>query len=372
MAGVAAVAFVVISGVVPIKASSGHWRITAALLDVAKTRSVATHSLGLDTPDLDDETLVLKGAGHYEGACLQCHGGPGRAVPPVAASMTPPPPELTARVARWAPRELFTIVKHGIKFTGMPAWPDERRDDEVWAMVAFLLRMPDLDGTEYRRLAAGEPGGLGSFGDSGPVTAQRTPRIVREVCQRCHGIDGTGRGAGAFPSLAGQRFAYLYASLQAFRDGSRFSGVMKDVAARLDDAAMREIAAYFERLPPRQASPVADAQAMERGQVIATQGRPERDIPACVECHGPAAVPKNPGYPRLASQHARYLRSQLELLQQRHRGGTINVNLMEVFVDRLRPDEIRDVTLYFEGLSAWSPTSNPPDSRSADQGNVSD
>src|SRR5687768_16742032 len=82
----------VISGVVPIKASSGHWRITAAFLDFAKSRSVWTHSWGLDAPALDDEALIVRGAGQYETACLPCHGGPGRRLPLVMAAMTPSPP----------------------------------------------------------------------------------------------------------------------------------------------------------------------------------------------------------------------------------------------------------------------------------------
>jgi cytochrome c553 len=122
---------------------------------------------------------------------------------------------------------------------------------------------------------------------------------------------------------------------------------------------MRQAAAYYERLPPRQAIVPPDTAALERGKTIATGGRPDRDIPACVECHGPAAVPKNPAYPTLAGQHARYLSSQLQLLQAGHRGGTANVNLMEVFVHRLRPEEITDVTLYFEALPASQTATSP-------------
>jgi hypothetical protein len=33
-----------------------------------------------------------------------------------------------------------------------------------------------------------------------------------------------------------------------------------------------------------------------------------------------------------------YLASQLGLMKQRRRGGSINVELMHAFVDRLRPD----------------------------------
>ena len=341
-------AVVVLSGVMPIKASSGHWSITARFLDFAKVRSVATHSWGIQAPPLDGEGLLLKGAGHYDVGCYPCHGRPGTGVPAVMAAMTPPPPELSETLSRWSPEELFSIVKHGIKFTGMPAWPVQQRDDEVWAVVSFLRRMPDLDATAYRQLAYGETGvraditpNLSMVGESPP------PLAVRDVCWRCHGTDGTGRGPGVFPSLAGQRSDYLYASLRAFRERTRFSGIMSAVAATLSDETMREIAAYYERLPPRAGSP---DDASDGGAAIAARGIPDRDIPACAECHGPSAQPKNPTYPRLAGQHVRYLTSQLELLKEHRRGGSPNVNLMQVFVHRLRQEEIRDVARHYAAL----------------------
>jgi cytochrome c553 len=335
-------AIVVASGVVPIKASSGHWRITAAILDFAKVRSVTMHSIGIQPPfPLDDPALVLRGAGHYESGCYPCHGRPGVPVLPVMAAMTPPPPELTALIQRWRAQDLFSIVKHGIKFTGMPAWPAQQRDDEVWSIVAFLRRMPSLDGAAYGELVSGPT-----------LTPSDAPRAVRETCGRCHAHDGTGRGPGAFPSLAGQRAAYLHGSLRAFSDRRRISGIMATVAASLDDQTMREAAAYYERLPPRSAGGADDARARARGQSIAAQGIPDREIPSCAECHGPAATPKNPAYPLLAGQHARYLALQLELFQQRRRGGSGFENLMHVFVGRLRAEEIRDVTIYYSSLRA--------------------
>jgi cytochrome c553 len=64
--------------------------------------------------------------------------------------------------------------------------------------------------------------------------------------------------------------------------------------------------------------------------------------------------------PRLAGQHADYLEQQLHLLQGRRRGGTENVRLMHAFVARLRPEEIRDVTLYYgSGAAPLSTTYGP-------------
>ncbi len=111
---------------------------------------------------------------------------------------------------------------------------------------------------------------------------------------------------------------------------------------------MREIAAYYERLPPRPAAMSEDASG--RGAEIAKRGIPDRDVPPCAECHGPSAQPKNRAYPRLTGQHAGYLTSQLELLKEQRRGGSPNVNLMQVFVHRLRQEEIRDVARYYATL----------------------
>jgi cytochrome c553 len=347
--GISGALIVVSLGVIPIKASSGHWRITEASLDFAKVRSVSTYSLAIRVPQpLDDPALVLRGAGHHENGCYPCHGRPGTPMPPTTSPMTPSPPPLPALVRRWKPEELFWIVKHGIKFTGMPAWPAQQRDDEVWAIVAFLGRMPTLDAETYRSLVYGRS-------DATYPAQDAPPHAVRGLCWRCHGEDGAGRGPGAFPALAGQRSTYIYESLRAFADRRRFSGIMRTVAANLDDRTMREVAAYYERLPPRSADRATDAAALERGESIAVQGIHERDIPSCSDCHGPGGAPKNPAYPVLANQHHRYLALQLELFQQGRRGGSGFANLMHVFVGRLGPEEINDVTLYYSSCPECPP-----------------
>lgn len=351
VAAVLAAWLLVVSGVVPIKASSGHWRITAKFLDFAKARSVTTYSWGIQSPPLDDPNLVLRGASHYESGCYACHGGPSGRIPPVMAAMTPVPPALSGRILRWKPEELFSIVKHGIKLTGMPAWPTQQRDDEVWAMVAFLRKLPDLDEAGYRRLVYGEQGaGAGGRAKVPPAGAGQPPIIVRDICWRCHGVNGTGRGTGAFPSLAGQRFEYLYAPLRAFATGNRFSGIMTAVSTNLSDRMMREAAEFYARLASRPPDPSRDLAAREHGRGISERGIPDRDIPSCADCHGPSDTPRNPGYPRLAGQHARYLALQLELFKARRRGGSGYENLMHVFVGRLGPQQIRDVTLYYASL----------------------
>ena len=342
------------SGIIPIKASSGHWAITRWFLDFSKRRSVATHTVGIKTPPLDDERLVLKGAGHYEIGCATCHGSPKLQTPRIAQAMTPPPPYLPPRINRWESDELFYIVKHGIKFTGMPAWPAQQRDDEVWAVVAFLQTLPRLDAEQYKRfIGDGEAGASGEAKPpSGLLVPDKIPRAVTESCARCHGADGLGRGVGAYPKLAAQRPDYIFASLQAYARGERYSGIMGPIAVGLSPEGMRELADYYANLPGS-SPPLSTANAASSstlGEAIAQRGIPNQRVPACVACHSNGTSQRNPFYPNLSGQYAEYLALQLELFKTGNRGGTAYAHVMRPVAARLTPEQMRVVALYFASL----------------------
>ena len=344
-------ALTVVGGLAPIKASSGHWPITAAFLNFTMRRSVIVHSLGTETPPLDDRALVLKGAGHYEIGCSPCHGSPALRQPLIALAMTPHPPELSKEIPKWRARELFYIVKHGVKFTGMPAWPAQERDDEVWAMVAFLRALPKLSADEYRRLIRDDAGASGGMS---PPSSSDVSRLVNDNCSKCHGIDGEGRNSSAFPKIAGQKPNYFYLSMQAYARGQRNSGIMEPIAAPLSDDTMRDLARYFAERKPQASSrrSTQDAAAVARGKRIAEQGIPNQRVPVCAECHGPGAEPRNPNYPELAGQYADYLVLQLTLFKNQQRGGTANAHLMRRVAPGLTAEQMKDVASYYESLPA--------------------
>ena len=331
---------VLISGLAPIKASSGHWRVTRWFLTFAMHRSVATHSVLIEAPPLSDPVLVQKGAAAYENNCRVCHGSPSLPHPPVAQHMLPRPPYLPWVVAEWDAEELFHIVKHGLKFTGMPAWPSQQRDDEVWAVVAFLREFPGLDQNGYRRLVGTDA--AAEFGEA-------FDQVLRH-CESCHGPQGMGRGLGAAPRLAGQSADFLYASLSAYARRERFSGIMQPVAARLNDEQMQRLVQHYANLPRDVPTETIDASAaVARGEKIATEGIREQRVPACNSCHGPGG-PRNSIYPELSGQYANYLVLQLTLFKQHQRGGTPYAHLMRHVAPHLSEEQIEDVALYYASL----------------------
>ncbi len=346
---------VAVSGIIPIKASSGHWPITAWFLHFSMRRSIATHSLTIKVPELNDPALILKGAGHYETGCRPCHGSPDFKTPPVFQAMTPHPPYLPPRIPNWDSEDLFYIVKHGVKFTGMPAWPTLKRDDEVWAMVAFLRQFPKLSTAEYKELVYGtakpEHYAMPMPSYTEPISAEK---IALASCARCHGVDGLGRGTGAFPKLAGQSPVYLQNALEAYASGNRYSGVMQPVAERLSPEAIQALALHYTALPAKVSEslsvPAGAAAAIERGREIAHRGIREQHIPSCVDCHGPGATRRKPAYPLIQGQYADYLYLQLMLFKEKNRGGSEYKHIMNRVANGLSEQQMRDVAAYYASL----------------------
>lgn len=353
-AGLAALAVVagafVYAGVYNVSARAGHLPPTAWLLHFAMRKSARTHALGIEVPPLEDERMVIRGATWYSIGCAACHGEPGDPYPPIVDNMTPPAPRLEPLIDDWNERELFWIVDNGIKYTGMPAWATADRPDEVWSMVAFLLRLPDMDPARYRSLAY-EPG-PDTRPTLGRLEIDERVGTTLEQCARCHGMDGMGRGTGAFPLLAGQKERYLYQALKHYALGERHSGIMQPVAAGLRDAAMRELAAWYAGQRSGSAAPAPDADPARaaRGARIASQGLPRQRVPACIHCHGPGDTAQNPHFPRLAGQNRAYLVRQLELLREGRRGGTAYARLMTEVASGLTPAQMRDVAAFYASL----------------------
>ncbi len=340
------------SGLISVRASAGHWALTEWFLRFSLQRSIAVRSLGLELPsNLHEPDLVQRGAGHYDLACRSCHGSPKAPRPWLATALLPTPPDLALRRRESSPRELFQVVKHGLKFTGMPAWPDQKRDDEVWAMVAFLLQYPNLNDEEYRRLVREEPVGVPAEND---LLSPASLKAV-ESCAGCHGRDGRGRGNATMPRLAGQRAVYLRAALGAYQSGRRHSGTMHAATAGLSPTMLDELARYYAGLAqrPGATAPATDrrsADAVARGEVIAREGIASERVPACLECHSSGGRRGKPEYPLLAGQPAGYLEQQLKLFRENQRGGSNHSHVMQPIAARLTDEQSHAVAHYFASL----------------------
>lgn len=172
------------------------------------------------------------------------------------------------------------------------------------------------------------------------------------TCVACHGMDGNSI-SGEWPSLAGQHVRYLTRQLNLYKTGARQNAVMLGMVIALSEQDMRDISAFYasQTIKPG----VADESLATLGRGLYRGGHAERDIPACMGCHGPSGA-GNPGpaYPAVAGQKANYSAMVLKAFRDGAvwgQGDDANVVMSEIAAD-LTDREIEALASYMEGLHA--------------------
>lgn len=143
------------SGGYDIGADTPHWEMTRKLMEIVRDRSIAVRANQIEVPDLQDEQLVLKGAGQYAAMCVNCHLAPEQKDSEIRPGLYPKPPNLSEQ--RVDPKTAFWVVKHGLKMTGMPAWGLGHDDATLWSIVAFVTKLPGLSAEHYKDMVARAP-----------------------------------------------------------------------------------------------------------------------------------------------------------------------------------------------------------------------
>lgn len=161
-------AIYVYSGAYPMGADVPHNKLTYWLLETAREQSIERASKDIDVPSLDDPELLLSGGPDYNDMCVACHLKPGKMQSDMSIGLYPAPPNLSKQEDEHghdhadddhgdpaqSARRQFWIIKHGIKASGMPAWGPTHDDQRIWAMVAFLQKLPELNPEQYQILTA--------------------------------------------------------------------------------------------------------------------------------------------------------------------------------------------------------------------------
>lgn len=330
-------ASVVFFGLYNVAASSGHLPGVSWILHTTFENSVRLRAPPMsEVPELDVPGYAALGARHYDSACKMCHAAPGEVRSDTIRKMVPVPPPIGEAVSKWEENHLYWIVRHGVKMSGMPAWPADNRDDHIWPVVAFLRQTPGMSAEDYRRLA-----GLDEM-------AEADDPLVG-YCASCHGGAERGQEAQAIspaaPRLDIQTPEYLARSLKAYRDGYRFAGMMQHAASGLSDADIARLAEHFSDggEPAELPEPSDEIRALIFG------GRDRTDTAACAACHGPWPEELPAANPRLAGQHRLYLEDQLKAWRAEKRGGSDRAYLMHEAIGELDDRTIEALARFYSG-----------------------
>ena len=123
-----------------------HWAVPAKLGD-------AKNPLPL-TPQ-----LLTEARAHFADHCAGCHGNDGKGAG-IGKQMYPKAPDMTlAATQSLSDGELFAIIEHGVRLTGMPAFGSGTAESTraSWTLVHFLRHLPKLTPEEIAAMARLNP-----------------------------------------------------------------------------------------------------------------------------------------------------------------------------------------------------------------------
>ena len=164
---------------------------------------------------------------------------------------------------------------------------------------------------------------------------QAAGKSAAVACAGCHGEGGVSTGTA--PSLAGQDAQYFAAAMKSYKDGSRSDPAMKAPAASVDEAAIKNLAAYYANQlpqPPKVRKPLTTEEMAQR----------------CDRCHGVGGNSTDPRSPALAAQRAEYLDRVMRAYQKGERKSTA----MAAMLDGLSDGDIEALAAHYSRQKARS------------------
>ena len=103
---------------------------------------------------------LADGMAHYADHCATCHANDGSGKTEMGQGLFPKAPDMRlAATQQMSDGELFYLIEHGIRFTGMPAWSTGTTEGEesTWRLVHFLRHLPRLAGSELEAMKERNP-----------------------------------------------------------------------------------------------------------------------------------------------------------------------------------------------------------------------
>ena len=240
--------------------------------------------------------------------CAGCHGDTG-------ISSTPGMPNLVGM----DPKYLVEAVK---------AYKSGQRKNDMMKTLVSAVTDAELD--DIALYFALQKPGKAKTPAPGNQAAGKTAAVA---CAGCHGEGGVSTGSA--PSLAGQDAQYFVAALKSYKDGSRSDASMKAPAASVDEATIKNLAAYYANQVP---------QAPKVRKPLTTEEMAQR----CDRCHGVAGNSTDVRVPALASQRAEYLERVMRAYQKGERKSTA----MSAMLDGLSEADVSGLAEHYSRQKA--------------------
>jgi len=174
-----------------------------------------------------------------------------------------------------------------------------------------------------------------------PQDVAEGKRVAEASCVGCHGANGIS-GTKGTPHLAGQRAAYIYLELKAYKARARGAEAMTNAVKFLSDDALVKVAAYYASLDPAQPAASSVGTKTAAAKLDPVQAG-KAAAAACAGCHGDGGVSKTPGMPNLAGLDPKYLVAAMKA----YKSGSRKSEMMKTLLSALSDGDLNNVALYY-------------------------
>ncbi len=136
--------FALKQGYIDFAADQKQSLIEAKLAMVAVDASTDRRAPERKNPIPPTEENIAAGAKLYLDHCAGCHGVPSNPDSQFARSFYPAVPGFFHDAPDMSESANFYIIRHGVRWTGMPAWGNTLNEEQTWQVVTFLSNIEKL------------------------------------------------------------------------------------------------------------------------------------------------------------------------------------------------------------------------------------
>jgi mono/diheme cytochrome c family protein len=135
-------------------------RIETALARAARSMAIPSSARALQNPISLSSDVIAEGMAHYADHCATCHANDGSGKTEMGQGLFPKAPDMRLPATQnLSDGELFYVIEHGIRFTGMPGWGTGTATGEAssWQLVHFMRHLPKLTPEELEAMKDRNP-----------------------------------------------------------------------------------------------------------------------------------------------------------------------------------------------------------------------
>jgi mono/diheme cytochrome c family protein len=134
--------------------------VEARVARAARRLAIPSSIRTMANPVPKSAEAVAGGMAHFADHCAVCHANDGSGQTEMGRGLYPKAPDMRLDATQQlSDGELFYIIEHGIRFTGMPGWRNGTEDGEQssWQLVHFMRHLPKLTEAELETMKARNP-----------------------------------------------------------------------------------------------------------------------------------------------------------------------------------------------------------------------